>query len=74
MAKRSRRPSVLRWWQAVLDETKMVVDSGLDRLRAGEDDEDTRNDLAELFDALAEVNAKLDALEQEAPKGTDPAS
>jgi hypothetical protein len=67
MAKKSRRPSVLGWWQAVLDETKAVVDSGIDRLRDERENEGCRGDLADLFDAIAEVNTKLDALEQKRP-------
>ena len=41
MAKRrSARKGVLDWWQTVLDETKDLVDDGLDRLRDDDDDDD----------------------------------
>ena len=64
MAKRrSARKGVLDWWQTVLDETKDLVDDGLDRLR-DDDDEDgeLHSDIDDLKRAVAELNAKLDRI------------
>jgi hypothetical protein len=69
MAKRrGARTGVLDWWQTVLDETKDLVDDGLDRLRDDDDDDDRSElsgDIAELKKAVAELNAKLDRLASE---------
>jgi hypothetical protein len=69
MAKRrGARTGVLDWWQTVLDETKDLVDDGLDRLRDDDDDDDCSElsgDIAELKKAVAELNAKLDRLASE---------
>jgi hypothetical protein len=62
MAKRgSVRNSVLDWWQTVLDETKELVDDGIDRAR-DDDDAGLAGDVAELQQAVAMLNAKLDSL------------
>jgi hypothetical protein len=67
MAKRrSARKGVLDWWQNVLDETKDLVDDGLDRLRDDDDDDDElHSDIGDLKKAVAELNAKLDRLASE---------
>ncbi len=62
MGKRgSMRNSVLDWWQTVLDETKELVDDGIDRAR-DDDDAGVAGDVAELRQAVAMLNAKLDSL------------
>lgn len=62
MTKRgSMRNSVLGWWQTVLDETKELVDDGIDRAR-DDDDAGLAGDVAELQQAVAMLNAKLDSL------------
>ena len=67
MAKRrSARKGVLDWWQTVLDETKDLVDDGLDRLRDDDDDDDElHSEIGDLKKAVAELNAKLDRLAAE---------
>ncbi|MDB5065987.1 MAG: hypothetical protein JWM18_2421 [Chloroflexi bacterium] len=64
MAKKtqSRRDSMLDWWQTVLNETKGLVDDGIDRFRSKdeEDDNELRHDIGELKQAVADLNAKLD--------------
>jgi hypothetical protein len=64
MAKRrSARKGVLDWWQTVLDETKDLVDDGLDRLRDDDDDDDElHSEIGDLKKAVAELNAKLDRI------------
>ena len=66
MAKRrSARKGVLDWWQTVLDETKDLVDDGIDRLRDDDDDDDDdelHSDIGDLKKAVAELNAKLDRI------------
>lgn len=64
MAKRrSARKGVLDWWQTVLDETKDLVDDGIDRLRDDDDDDDElHSDISDLKKAVAELNAKLDRI------------
>jgi hypothetical protein len=62
MSKRgSVRNSVLDWWQVVLDETKELVDGGVDRVR-DDDDAGLADDVAELQQAVAMLNVKLDTL------------
>jgi hypothetical protein len=62
MGKRgSMRNSVLGWWQTVLDETKELVDDGIDRARDA-DDAGLAGDVAELQQAVAMLNAKVDSL------------
>ena len=66
MAKRrSARKGVLDWWQTVLDETKDLVDDGIDRLRDDDDDDDLHSDIDDLKRAVAELNAKLDRIAAE---------
>jgi hypothetical protein len=66
MAKRrSARKGVLDWWQTVLDETKDLVDDGLDRLRDDDDDGELHSDIDDLKRAVAELNLKLDRLAAE---------
>ena len=67
MAKRrGTRTGVLDWWQNVLDETKDLVDDGIDRLRDDDDDDDElHSDIGDLKKAVAELNAKLDRLASE---------
>lgn len=67
MAKRrSARKGVLDWWQTVLDETKDLVDDGIDRLRDDDDDDDElHSDISDLKKAVAELNAKLDRITAE---------
>jgi hypothetical protein len=67
MAKRrSARKGVLDWWQTVLDETKDLVDDGIDRLRDDDDDDgELHSDIDDLKKAVAELNAKLDRLASE---------
>ena len=48
MARRSKRKGVLDWWQTVLDETKDLVDDGIDRFRDDDDDEELAKDVADL--------------------------
>jgi hypothetical protein len=66
MAKKTqnRRDSMLDWWQTVLNETKGLVDDGIDRFRSkdDEDDNELRRDIAELKQALADLNTKVDRL------------
>ena len=62
MARSSKRKNVLDWWQTVLDETKDLIDDGIDRIRDDDDDEDLEKQVAELKRSLVDINAKLDAL------------
>jgi uncharacterized protein YceH (UPF0502 family) len=63
--RRGKRKGVLDWWQTVLDETKDFVDDSIDRLRDDDDDDDLADDINELKQAVAELNAKLDRLAAE---------
>ena len=66
MARRAKRKNVLDWWQTVLDETKDLVDDGIDRLRDDNDDDDElHGDISDLKKAVAELNAKLDRIAAE---------
>ena len=67
MAKRrGARKGVLDWWQTVLDETKDLVDDGIDRLRDDDDDDgELHSDIDDLKRAVAELNTKLDRLASE---------
>lgn len=66
MARRNKRKNVLDWWQTVLDETKDLVDDGIDRLRDDDDDDDElHSDISDLKKAVAELNAKLDRIAAE---------
>jgi len=63
MARRSKRKGILDWWQTVLDETKDLVDDGLDRLRDDDDDDDDlAKEVADLKRSIVDLSAKLDAL------------
>ncbi|HMC04149.1 MAG TPA: hypothetical protein VKJ83_01610 [Actinomycetota bacterium] len=62
MARRSKRKGVLDWWQTVLDETKDLVDDGIDRFRDDDDDEELAKDVADLKRPIVDLSAKLDAL------------
>jgi uncharacterized protein YceH (UPF0502 family) len=63
MAKRrSARKGVLDWWQTVLDETKDLVDDGIERFRDENEEGELSGDIADLKQAVAELNAKLDRL------------
>jgi hypothetical protein len=63
MARRSKRKGVLDWWQTVLDETKGLIDDGIDRLRADDDDERLSKEVHDLKRSIVDLSAKLDALE-----------
>ena len=60
--RRGKRKGMLDWWRTVLDVTKDFVDDNIDRLRDDDDDEDLSDDIDELKQAVAELNAKLDRL------------
>ena len=64
MAKRrSAKKGVLDWWQTVLDETKDLVDDGIDRIRDdAADDGELSDEIADLKKAVADLNSKLDRL------------
>jgi len=64
MARRTKRKNVLDWWQTVLDETKDLVDDGLDRLRDDDDDDERlAREVHDLKRSIVDLSAKLDALE-----------
>ena len=62
MARKSKRKGVLDWWQTVLDETKDLIDDGLDRLRDDDDDDELSKQVADLRRSVVDLTAKLDAL------------
>ena len=63
MAKRrSSKKGVLDWWQTVLDETKDLVDDGIDRMRDDDDDDDLAKEVSDLRRSIVDLSAKLDAL------------
>ena len=62
MARKSKRKGILDWWQTVLDETKDLVDDGIDRFRDDDDDEELAKDVADLKRSIVDLSAKLDAL------------
>jgi hypothetical protein len=62
MARRSSRKGVLDWWQTVLDETKDLIDDGIDRLRDDDDDDELHKQVADLKRSVVDLTAKLDAL------------
>ncbi|MGH8975215.1 MAG: hypothetical protein ACRD0C_18675, partial [Acidimicrobiia bacterium] len=74
MAKRrsGKRKDVLDWWQAVLDETKDFVDDSIDRIRDDDDDDDLADEVDELKQAVAQLNAKLDRLLAAGTTATEP--
>jgi hypothetical protein len=62
--RRNRRKGLLDYWQNILDETKDLVDDGLDRLRDDDDDDDRLADeVHDLKRTIVDLSAKLDALE-----------
>jgi gas vesicle protein len=64
MARRSKRKNVLDWWQTILDETKDLVDDGIDRLRDDDDDDERLSkEVSDLRRSIVDLSAKLDALE-----------
>jgi hypothetical protein len=64
MARRSKRKNVLDWWQNVLDETKDLIDDGIDRLRDDDDDEERLSkEVHDLKRSIVDLSAKLDALQ-----------
>ena len=64
MARRNKRKNVLDWWQSVLDETKDLIDDGIDRLRDDDDDDDRlAREVHDLKRSIVDLSAKLDALE-----------
>ena len=73
MARRSKRKGVLDWWQTVIDETKDLVDDGIDRLRDDDDDDDDlAKEVADLKRSIVDLSAKLDALAAKPPAKTAP--
>jgi len=62
MARRSKRKGILDWWQTVIDETKDLVDDGIDRMRDDDDDDDLAKEVADLKRSIVDLSAKLDAL------------
>ena len=62
MARRSKRKNVLDWWQTVLDESKDLIDDGIDRIRDDDDDDDLAAEVADLKRSILDLSAKLDAL------------
>ena len=64
MARRNKRKGVLDWWQTVLDETKDLLDDGIDRLRDDDDDDERlTKEVHDLKRSIVDLSAKLDALE-----------
>ena len=64
MARRSKRKNVLDWWQNVLDETKDLIDDGIDRLRDDDDDDERLSkEVHDLKRSIVDLSAKLDALQ-----------
>ena len=65
-----RRKDVLDWWQAVLDETKKLVDDTIDRVRDDDDDDDREleDEIKDLKKVIAALNAKIDAMTPPAPE------
>jgi hypothetical protein len=60
--RKSKRTSILDWWQTVIDETKDFVDDSIDRLRDEDAGDELADDIQELKQAVAELNAKLDRI------------
>jgi len=64
MARRNKRTNVLDWWQNVLDETKDLIDDGIDRFRDDDDDDERlAKEVHDLKRSIVDLSAKLDALE-----------
>ena len=64
--RRSVRSDVLDWCQAILDETKNLVDDQVDRARGGPDRQ-WNAEVAELRDAVAELTGKVEAMDAAGP-------
>ena len=62
MARRSKRKGILDWWQNVMDETKDLIDDGIDRMRDDDDDDDLAKEVGDLKRSIVDLSAKLDAL------------
>ena len=62
MARKSKRKGILDWWQTVLDETKDLIDDGIDRIRDDDDDDDLAKEVSDLKRSIVDLSAKLDAL------------
>jgi len=62
MARRNKRKGILDWWQTVLDETKDLIDDGIDRIRDDDDDDDLAKEVSDLKRSIVDLSAKLDAL------------
>lgn len=58
--RRGKRTGLLDYWQNIMDATKDFVDGRIDRLR--DDDEDVVDDIDDLKQAVAELDAKLDRM------------
>ena len=58
-SRRGRRIGLLDFWQNLMDDTYDFVDDTLDRVR---DDDDLEDEVKELREAVAAMNAKLDRL------------
>jgi hypothetical protein len=55
---------MLDWMQNILDETKDLMDDGIDRLRDDDDDDDRlTKEVHDLKRTIVDLSAKLDALE-----------
>ncbi|HYH50281.1 MAG TPA: hypothetical protein VEG38_12115 [Acidimicrobiia bacterium] len=64
MARRTKRKNALDWWQTVLDETKDLIDDGIDRFRDDDDDDERLSkEVSDLRRSIVDLSAKLDALE-----------
>jgi hypothetical protein len=59
--RRSARTGALDWWQAVINETKELLDDDLGRIRR-EDDAQWAEDVAALREMFAELTAKVDGM------------
>jgi hypothetical protein len=58
--RQSVRTDLLDWWQAVLDETKELVDDNIDRLRGPETRREAEVD--ELRQQISELTAAVEAM------------
>lgn len=69
--RRSAREDVLDWWQAVLDETRELVDHGPDRLR-GHQDLRWQAEIAELRELVSELATRVDEAMPAGGSGSSP--
>ena len=72
MARSSKRKNILDWWQTVLDETKDLIDDGIDRIRDDDDDDDLAKEVSDLKRSIVDLSAKLDALAAAKPPAKTP--